>query len=497
MVFNKDSKAFRNTKKPTKLPKSAAAGAHPHIKMIPPPNDFLVGTSVPYASPETSTPVQPKGNGKRKSASKIPKSAGLNRSRDSTVIHTSPITIVQAVPSSLRRRNTPIINSSDSGSTIKGNIAEAAASDHFESPDLDLDLGLPLPLRHREPTVVANMSSPLSREGKGLPTTALSTSEPVAIKGTITSSTSPQLPSGQMASLIIPDTVPNSYDSYTSFKYTPPHGSPTPLPLQSDQKAKDSSPSCPVPKTSQLTPLLPAHRSSIRASRKSSRSTLPPGFYEYHTISGTVIIPRASERSESGSGSGYGSGSESGTGSTTSSSRSSLREKCRISCGMKPSLLCAYILCGCCLAWLMWMSWTTISPKETGNRGRVGSNGIGGHVLPSGAGVPAVTPFKHARTVKDLVPTTEAISPNFGVNTQVDRIDDITTIQVDKALNRHCDEENKREDIKNISIISRWFAIACAIVVAIMITIVLISDALYVPGGAKKIFSEKIFSEEV
>ncbi|KAF7864447.1 hypothetical protein EAF04_006581 [Stromatinia cepivora] len=485
MVFNKeDSKAFRNTKKPTKLPKSAASSAHPHIKMVNPPNDFSVGAPVPSASPKTSTPAQSGGNSERKSASKMPKSAGSDYSRDSTVIHTGPITIVQVDPSSVRHRNTPIINSPDSGSTIKENMAEAVASDHFEPPDLDLDL--PLSLQHHTPTAVANMSSPLSGEGKGLPTTSLSTSAPAAIKGIITPSTSPQLPSGPMASPIVPGTVPNSYVSFTSFKYTPPHGPTTPSPLQPDQEAKDLSPSCPLPKTSQSTPLLPARRPSIRTSEQPSHSRLPHGFYEYHTISGTVIIPRASERGESGSD------SESGTGSTPSSPRSSLREKCRISCGMKPSLWCAYILCGCCLAWLVWMSWTTIPSKETGDRGRVGSNGIGGHVLPYDGEVPTVTPIKDARAVEDLVPTSEATPPNFGIKTQVDRIDDITTSQVDKALNHHRNEESMWEGIKIILMISGWFALAYAIVVAIVIAIVLTFEALCVPRGAKEIFSEKL-----
>ncbi|CAD6440141.1 06a61026-f702-4c59-be54-d7da3b15a209-CDS [Sclerotinia trifoliorum] len=434
-------------------------------------NEFPIGDSNPDASTEMSALALAQAqalarrnrNGKGKGKSKIPKRDRLNQYRDLSVIRTNPVTIVRNVTSGLRERDTLMMNLSDSDSdlVVKEDEAKVVDSEPFASsdPDLDLelelelelDLDLPLSLQHQIPTGVTNMSSPLSGVGKSLPTTALSTSEPMAIKSTFTPTiNSPQLASDQMASPTIPDTVPNSYESYTSFMYTPPDGTSTSLPPQSDQKTNESSLSGPLPKISQSTPLLPAHRHSIRDSRKSSVSTLPPGFYEYHTISGTVIIPRASEHGENGSGSssGYVPGFEPGTSSLPSSSRSSLREKCKMAYGMKPSLLCAYILCGFCLAWLMWMSWTTISSKRTGNRGGAGSNGIGGHVLPYGAGVPVVNPFKHARAVKEVVPTAEASSPNFGVNTYVDPIDEITTSQFDRALNQQCDEESKREDMK-------------------------------------------------
>ncbi|APA07668.1 predicted protein [Sclerotinia sclerotiorum 1980 UF-70] len=514
MVFNKNSKSFHKSKKPTKLPKSAVADAHPHIKMHIPANDFPVvisnaDTNTDATSLEISTiPARVKRN--RKGKSKIPKSARLKRCRDETLIRISPIGIVGGVEEGLEGRGALVMDAtgldSDSDSVIEESKGGEVDSGHFASDDLDLDLDLDLPLsfQHQIPTVVATMSNPLSGEGKCLPTTYLSTSEPAAIKGIITPSISPKLPPTQMASPITSDTVPNSYNSYTSFMYTPPHGTPKPLAPQSDQNPKESSPSDPLPKTSQSTPLLPAHSHSIRTSQKSSVSTLPPGFYEYHTISETVIIPRASEHGETGSGSGSGSNSanisssESSGGLTPTSSQSSLREKCKISCGMKPSLLCAYILFGFCLVWLMWMSFTTISRKETSNRGGVGFNVIGGHVLPYGARVPAVAPFKYARAVKEVVPTAEVISSNFGLNTQGDRIDEITTSQVDKVLNGHFDEVGKQQDLKIIWVLLTWFAFACAYVIAIMAFTVLISEAVsYVPGWTKKISTEELSGEKV
>ncbi|TGO33541.1 hypothetical protein BHYA_0241g00140 [Botrytis hyacinthi] len=393
MVFSKeDSKGFRNLRKPTKIPRSVAASAHPHIKMNTSTPTFISPVKSESNYPACRTTEMPtrarkisksngtgKGMSRTTSFSKIPGSPGSTRSHaSSSTLRTSPIAFAIAGNMSLRYRDTPSISSSDSGSTIREKIAEAMATNQFAIPDRDLTLSP----QNKTRTITANMSSPLTNKGKSLPTTAISPPEPVIIEGVISQMKSLLLVSGPIASPTVPSPVHTSDASYTSSTYTPPKVSTAPLTTSASHKAAELLPPRPTQKKTQSTPLLPKrHCSCTGSSRHVVASSAPSEFYEYHTINSTIDLQFPFKKSSSSDSSGYHSGV---SGSESTSSRMSPKTIYRgILHNVRPRVLGAYILFGGSIIWLVWMTSSKILSDKKGNPGH-SHGGIGGHVPPYG-----------------------------------------------------------------------------------------------------------------
>ncbi|TGO50152.1 hypothetical protein BCON_0190g00040 [Botryotinia convoluta] len=427
MVFGKeDSKGFRNSRKPTKIPRSVATSAHLHIKMNPSTPTFTSPVKSESSRATCRTPETPtrtwtigKGNSKdncrsiRTSFSKIPSSPGSTRSHaSSSMFRTSPIAFALAGKMGLRYGDTPSISSSDSGSTIREKTAEAVATGQFGMPDRDL----PLSPQNKTRTIAADMGSPLANKGKSLPTTSLSPLEPTVMKGVISQEESPQICSEPMASLAVPKPVLTSNASYTSSTNPSAKVSTAPSTPSATRKPAGSCLSRPVQKKTQSTPPLPKRqRSSTGSSRHVVASSAPSEFYEYHTINGTIDLPFASKECSSGASSGYHSGvSDSGS---TSSSRTSLKNIYRgFLHNVRPRvLLGAYILFGGSIIWLVWMTSSRILTGKKGNPGH-SHGGISGHVPPYGMSIPISTPSFSANAIEELMPVDEPYLSTGGVN---------------------------------------------------------------------------------
>ncbi|TGO06796.1 hypothetical protein BTUL_0514g00010 [Botrytis tulipae] len=429
MVFSKeDSKGFRNSRKPTKIPKSVADNAHPHIKMNTSTRTFIspVKSESNYPACRTprtpETPTRPrkisKSNGKGKgmsrktSFSKIPGSPGSTRFHAlSSTLRTSPIAFALAGNMSLRYRDTPSISSSDSGSTIRENIAEAMATNQFAMPDRNL----PLSPQNKTRRITANMSSPLTNKGKSLPTTAISPPEPVIVNGVISQMKSPVLVSGPIASPTVPSPVHTSDASYNSSTYTPPKVFTAPSSPSATHKAAEPFPSRPIQKKTQSTPLLPKrHRSSTGSSRHVVASSAPSEFHEYQTINGTIDLPFPFNKGSSSNSSGYHSGVPGSA--STSSSRTSLKTIYRgILHNLRPRVLGAYILFGGSIIWLVWMTSNRILSDKKGNPGH-SHGGIGGHVPPYEMSIATLTPSFPTHDIEEFMPVGKPYLTTWGVN---------------------------------------------------------------------------------
>ncbi|KAF7904704.1 hypothetical protein EAF00_002038 [Botryotinia globosa] len=356
------------------------------------------------STPETSTRARKtsKSNGKSKSMtrktsfSKIPGSPGSTRFHASpSMLRTSPIAFALTDNLSSRHRDTPSISSSDSGSTIREKIAEAMNTNQFAMPDRDLP---PSP-QNKTRTTTAKISSPLTNKGKSLPTTAISPTEPVIIKGVISQMKSPALVSGPIAS----PAVPKPDGSHNSSTYTPPKVFTAPSTPSATHKAAEPFLSRPIQKKTQSTPLLPKrHRSSTGSSRHVVASSAPSEFYEYQTINGTIDLPFPSKKGSSSNTSGYHSGVPGSA--STSSSRMSLKTVYRgILHNFRPRVLSAYILFGASIIWLVWMTSNKILSDKKGNPGH-SHGGIGGHVPPYGMSIATLTPSSPTHDIEEFMP---------------------------------------------------------------------------------------------
>ncbi|EMR83239.1 hypothetical protein BcDW1_8064 [Botrytis cinerea BcDW1] len=415
MIFGKENfKGSLNSRNPTKLPRSVAASAHPHIKMNPSTPTFISpvkseSDQATCRTPETPTQARSSGKSNRKgknmsrktSFSKIPSSPGSTRSHLSNLLPTSPIAFSLAGRTCLRYRDTPSVSSSDSDSTIRETIAEAMATDQFAMPKM----GLPLSPQNNAGSIVSSMSSFLANKGKSLPTTGTSLPEPTVIRGVIPQMESPQPFSEPMASPAVSYTVLAPNTSYISSTNTSIKISAAPSKPSASRKPAGSFLSRLIHKQTESTPLLKRQRSSTDSSRHVVSSSAPSEFYEYHTINGTVDLPFASKKCSSGDSSGYNSGISSS--SSAPSSRTSLRN---IYGGflrnMKPRLLSAYILFGGSIIWLIWMTSNKILIGRKGNPGH-SRGGIGGHVPPYELSIPVLTPSFATPAVEELVPVDE------------------------------------------------------------------------------------------
>lgn len=403
LILIVDSKKFRNSRKPTRLPKSAASSAHPHIKMAmntqicasPINND---GSSAANCTQETLTPVKRRDRGKPKPISKIPSPTGSNRAQSSTPERSTPTPITTVDSSNIHNKDTQAISTSPTSvKAMKENITDAMVTDHFRSADFES----PRSLQSHTPILTANMSSPILINKKGPCTTALSISEGTPWKDPV-SLTEPSLmaspiepPSSAASHMtssprdIAPPAPVSSYTSYTSFTHTPPRLPPSPSPPR------------PLPQTSQSTPLLSNPHCPSNTTRQ-THSTLPPGYYEYHTINGTTILPLTSEARASGNDSGHES---------SLSPVSSHEDGCRSSCGVKTSLICTYLLFACSLTWLLWMSWGTITPADLGHRGIIGSEDGPATVSSYDADLPIVASLTPRRIVDDPLEMDNVVLP--------------------------------------------------------------------------------------
>ncbi|ESZ96109.1 hypothetical protein SBOR_3498 [Sclerotinia borealis F-4128] len=287
------------------------------------------GNPKSYNTPKTPTPAQPKGKGKGQTVSRIPTPNSVNRSRSSTLVRSNPISIVHVGPSNTRNTSTTITSpsirtpptltttlvrsdpisivhtgslntrntstmitspstgtpptltigtsNSKSKTTPSESQAPVIATDRFQSTSLELPQSQQVSI----PIVVANMTSPLSYIGKSPATAVLSTSEPPPLKSLVTTITSPPIARPVItSSMVSPPVFLSSMAStqYTSFTHSPPQPPPTPNP-------PTPSPPLPLPKptrATQSTPLLPSHQTNTNP---------PPGFYEYHTIRKTTLLP--------------------------------------------------------------------------------------------------------------------------------------------------------------------------------------------------------------
>ncbi|KAF5879116.1 uncharacterized protein Bfra_006321 [Botrytis fragariae] len=422
MVFSKeDSKGFQNSRKPTKIPRSVATSAHPHIKMNPSTPTFTSpmkseSNCAARRTPETPTRARKisrcnskdKGMSRKTSFSKIPSSPGSTR-----MLQTSPIAFALAGAGrmNLRYRDTPSISSTGSDSTIREKIAEAMATDQFAMSDRDI----PLSPQNKIRIIAANMSNPLANKGKSLPTTGITLPESTDMKGVISQVESPPIFSEAMASPAVPKPVLTCNASYTSSTYTPAKIFIAPSTPSTTRKPAGSSLSRPIKKKSQSTPLLPKrHRSSTGSSRHVVASSAPSEFYEYHTINGTIDLPFPFKQYSSGDSSGYHSG-VSGSGST-SSSRTSLKNIYRgFLHNVRPRVLGAYVLFGGSIIWLVWMTSSKILTGKKGNPGR-GHGRIGGHVSPYGMSIPTLTPSFPTHSIEELMPVDEPYLSTGGAN---------------------------------------------------------------------------------
>ncbi|QSZ35579.1 hypothetical protein DSL72_008449 [Monilinia vaccinii-corymbosi] len=403
MVFNRDSKNFRSSKKPTKLPKSAASSAHPHIKMAAstPRHVSLVNNhagSAAHGTLETPTPTPTMRKRKRKreakSISKIPTPTGADQSRPSSIVRSADIPIATGDPASPPQN---AIASPTSATTIEENMTDPVTPDRVRSSAP----GLPQSSQHHTPIVTASMRSPISVSGKGLCTTALSISEPrtppfksVLSPVELTPTASPIEPPSSTASHVAPSPphVPppiqaTSYTSYVSFTHTPPR-----IP---------ASPLLPPPKVSPSTPLLPKphRRPTITQQTPSAHSH---SYYEYHAINRMTTRPRPAESCESYNGSDHDS---------FSPAAPSCRSACQSSGCIRTSMICTYLLFTCSLIWLLWMSWSTITSGDSGHRGLIGSTDGPATAVSYDADIPVVTPFVPLHAVADIVHQEDIILP--------------------------------------------------------------------------------------
>ncbi|TGO22733.1 hypothetical protein BPAE_0157g00200 [Botrytis paeoniae] len=463
MVFSKeDSKGFRNSRKPTKIPRSVATSAHPHIKMntsMPTFTSHVKSESNCAACKTPETPTwtrtigkgnsKDKGRSRRISFSKIPSSPGSTRSHALTMLRTSPIAFALAGKLSLCYGDTPSISSSDSGSTIREKIAEAMATNQFAMPDRDI----PLSPQKKTRTIAASMSSPLANKRKSLPTTSISPPEPIFIKGVISQVESPQLSSEPMASPAVPKPVLTSNASYTSSTYTPAKVSTAPSTPSTARKPAGSFLSLPAQKKTQSTPILPKrHRSSTGCSRHVVASSAPSEFYEYHTINNAIDLPFPSKKYSSGDSSGYNS-SVSGSSSTLSS-RTSFRNIYRgFLHNVRLRVLGAYILFGGSITWLVWMTLSRILTGKKGSPGR-SHGGIGVHVPPYGMNIPILTPSSPTHSIEELMPIDEPYLSTGGAK----------NCQITHNSHKSCPnppskpelEETLWDTLRVISVISAW-----------------------------------------